>query len=784
MTVPSEQSSIQYDADGVSVSFPVPFRFIQDSHLRVTLLHADVETVLVLGSDYSVSGANDPAGGSVTTAVAYPLGDSLTIERIVPITQETAYQRNDPFPERAHEQALDKLTMIAQQIASVFGMTFGSTLRALLLGAADKDGSGAYRANNNRISNLGDPQASRDAVHRQWVDARISEAAIDGAGQFVVERLADPTDPDNGAGMVGFMGTTVATQLRSSRQRVDHQPFAESHVVRDGTVDGLHRHFGGLVEGMNGRLHLFYGRNVEHATTPGTVTWYCHSDDGGATWSDEVPAMPSEPGFDVRNTCLGITPTGRILMAYATAHNDDGVPTTFRIRMSDNNDVTGFKQGSDWYVSPYTYARCYGRIKTVPGGNGMHRLVMTPYYQSSSTPTYRVPVWTSDDDGETWFELAPISDGTGGGNETELVALSGDIWIAVSRTPLGLRVSKTTDGGQSWGVIGIVPLTSTGNYVAPTVDRFDYEGETYVLLGYCNRTNDALGDRLLWRIALADDLLGDDGANAWSGLIVGATDMDNASGYQCPVTNPAGDVYVQGRVAYVEFKEYVGADYSQVRFVKLNVIDLARSAGRTIPIVSDEITVSRSPLEQFVYVATEGAAPTDDVYTIKGGYEGQVLAFRSPSASRDPIFRVMTGIEGNLMLNSDCRLANGGMSWLVLRKCGNYWVELGRSHDTEAIPSTMISGGAIAVRPSVYLSPLLVGAEGGAPTDDLDTITGGLEGQIIVLASTSSAQSITLRDGVGNLDIVGSFTLTHTSDTITLMRRGTTWREISRSDNA
>lgn len=175
MTVPSEQSSIQYDADGVSVFFPVPFRFIQDQHLRVTLLHAGVETVLVLGSDYTVAGANDPAGGSITTTTAYPLGDELTIERIVPITQETAYQRNDPFPERAHEQALDKLTMICQQIANWFGWGSAALSRVLMLGRFDVSGSGAYRANGNRITNLGDPKADTDAVNRRSMFSFVTE---------------------------------------------------------------------------------------------------------------------------------------------------------------------------------------------------------------------------------------------------------------------------------------------------------------------------------------------------------------------------------------------------------------------------------------------------------------------------------------------------------------------------------------------------------------------------------------------------------------------------------
>ncbi|MCP1404420.1 tail fiber domain-containing protein [Achromobacter insolitus] len=167
MTVSSEVSQVSYATDGVTTAFPVPFYFLANDHLRVWLYYEStgVETDLVLGSSYDVVGAGDPSGGTVTTTVAYPAGPQLRIERVVPITQETAYQRNDPFPERAHEQALDKLTMICQQLASFFGLLPGSTLRALLLGRNDVDGQGAYRARNNRIQDLGDPKANQDAVN-------------------------------------------------------------------------------------------------------------------------------------------------------------------------------------------------------------------------------------------------------------------------------------------------------------------------------------------------------------------------------------------------------------------------------------------------------------------------------------------------------------------------------------------------------------------------------------------------------------------------------------------
>ncbi len=139
MTVSSEQSRVQYATDGVATSFPVPFRFLQNRDLRVTLVQGDgSERHLSLDVDYSVTGAGQQAGGTLTTTDTYTPGQTLLIDRIVSITQETAYQRNDPFPERAHERALDKLTMICQQMASIFGMTSIGGRRVLMV--RDSDG--------------------------------------------------------------------------------------------------------------------------------------------------------------------------------------------------------------------------------------------------------------------------------------------------------------------------------------------------------------------------------------------------------------------------------------------------------------------------------------------------------------------------------------------------------------------------------------------------------------------------------------------------------------------
>jgi hypothetical protein len=95
-----------------------------------------------------------------------------------------------------------------------------------------------------------------------------------------------------------------------------------------------------------------------------------------------------------------------------------------------------------------------------------------------------------------------------------------------------------------------------------------------------------------------------------------------------------------------------------------------------------------------------------------------------------------------------------------------------------------ISSGVITVPSSANSFLQLIASEGGAATDDLDTINGGADAQIVVFMTTTSAQDITFKDNTGNLRLAGDFTLDTSSDTLTLIKRGTLWYEIARSNNA
>lgn len=108
MSLTTLNSKIVYNANGIT-SFPIPFRFLENSHIRISV----DGVVQTLDSDYTLSGADDPSGGEATFSSSTT--GEVVIRRIVPLIQETDYTESGPNRAETAERNLDKSVMIAQQ---------------------------------------------------------------------------------------------------------------------------------------------------------------------------------------------------------------------------------------------------------------------------------------------------------------------------------------------------------------------------------------------------------------------------------------------------------------------------------------------------------------------------------------------------------------------------------------------------------------------------------------------------------------------------------------------
>lgn len=115
--ITNDTSKVIYNGDGSTAIFPYTFKIFADGDLIVVLQDANgVETVQTLNSDYTVTGAGNDSGGNVIFVTAPASGYKVIIYRSISLTQPVDYVPNDPFPAETHEEALDRLTMITQQL--------------------------------------------------------------------------------------------------------------------------------------------------------------------------------------------------------------------------------------------------------------------------------------------------------------------------------------------------------------------------------------------------------------------------------------------------------------------------------------------------------------------------------------------------------------------------------------------------------------------------------------------------------------------------------------------
>jgi hypothetical protein len=117
MSLTNTENFEQYDGDDLTTDFTVTFPFQLKADLAVKLIAAGgAETDQVLDTDYTVVGDGDDDGGVVTMVTAPATGEILVIERVLDPTQTTQLSNvGEAYPETI-EQALDRLTMLIQQI--------------------------------------------------------------------------------------------------------------------------------------------------------------------------------------------------------------------------------------------------------------------------------------------------------------------------------------------------------------------------------------------------------------------------------------------------------------------------------------------------------------------------------------------------------------------------------------------------------------------------------------------------------------------------------------------
>ena len=98
--------------------------------------------------------------------------------------------------------------------------------------------------------------------------------------------------------------------------------------------------------------------------------------------------------------------------------------------------------------------------------------------------------------------------------------------------------------------------------------------------------------------------------------------------------------------------------------------------------------------------------------------------------------------------------------------------------------SVTISSGIITLDGEYPFRLLTVDTESGAVTDDLDSISGGTNGERVILQSADNSRTVVVKDGVGLITAGSGFSLNFTTDKIEFIRISSgVWHELSRTSS-
>ncbi len=129
MTVSSTQSRKDYAGDGATTQFTVPFFYIENADVVATLRSTGgTETTWTDGTQYTLTGAGNPSGGTLTavsTGTDYTpqSGETLVIKRKEQFTQPSDFAVAGALPSETIEEGYDRAVMLAQQLSEDLGRT-------------------------------------------------------------------------------------------------------------------------------------------------------------------------------------------------------------------------------------------------------------------------------------------------------------------------------------------------------------------------------------------------------------------------------------------------------------------------------------------------------------------------------------------------------------------------------------------------------------------------------------------------------------------------------------
>jgi len=279
MTVSTTTNRASYSGNGSTDAFAYGFKIFADADLTVIIRSsAGVETTKTLTTHYTVSGAGTDSGGNVTfTSGNIPAsGETVVILRKLTLTQGTDYVANDPFPAESHEDALDRLTMITQQLDEAVGRSL-KVSQTNVIATSEFTTSASDRANKLlSFDGSGDLTVTEGKV--DTVTASVSAVSAGGSPTASATFTASSGALALAFGLVtgntGATGNSAGMQLTFSNSTSDADPGAGKLALNNGTIASVTEMYFDDVDDNGATISTFVQSfdDISNATARGIIS--------------------------------------------------------------------------------------------------------------------------------------------------------------------------------------------------------------------------------------------------------------------------------------------------------------------------------------------------------------------------------------------------------------------------------------------------------------------------------------------------------------------------------
>ncbi|WP_333631381.1 hypothetical protein [Agrobacterium cavarae] len=242
MTVSSEVSVAgPFYGNGTTKTFPYSFKILDAKHIRAVLISAsgDVSDLSLDNGDYSVTGVGSETGGDVIKTTPLLAGQTLTLVRRLPLTQETSLENQGAYYPEVVERRLDQMVMQIQSVKETTERSLtvepGQEKPSMTQIAAAQGYSQSAKTSRDEAEQFSQSAAhGRDSASEaatlagRWANAPENEEVIPGSGRYSALHQARKAEFAKDSVIAGWSGAVHDAPLKVTPSLNDEFGFADS----------------------------------------------------------------------------------------------------------------------------------------------------------------------------------------------------------------------------------------------------------------------------------------------------------------------------------------------------------------------------------------------------------------------------------------------------------------------------------------------------------------------------------------------------------------------------